>query len=65
MRKRLLATTLLLLTTGTSFTGYQYNMRDNTDMIQVENRKSIAINYTDMNCVTEYSEINHKITIIF
>ena len=40
-------------------------MRDNTDMIQVENRKSTAIKYIDMNCITEYSEINHKITIIF
>lgn len=39
MRKRLLATTLLLLTTGTSFTGCQHNMIDNTDMIQIENRK--------------------------
>lgn len=40
-------------------------MIDNTDMIQIENRKSTAINYIDMNRVTEYSEINHKITIIF
>lgn len=64
-KKRFVATTLLLLTTGTSFTGCQYNMRDNTDMIQVENRKSTAIKYIDMNCITEYSEINHKITIIF
>lgn len=65
MKKKLFATALLLLTTCTSSTGCHYHTRDNTTMIQTKNRESTAINYTDMNCVTEYSEINHKITIIF
>ncbi len=58
-KKRFVAITLLLLTTYTSFTGCRYNIIDNTTMIQVKNRKRTAINYIDMNCVTEYSGTVH------
>lgn len=34
-------------------------MRDNTDMIQVESKESTAIDYIDMNCITEYSGTDH------
>lgn len=64
-KKRFVATTLLLLTTGTSFTGCQHNMIDNTDMIQIENRKSTAINYIDMNRVTEYSGTDTGLQLYF
>lgn len=65
MRTRLLATTLLLLTTCTLFVECQYNMRDNTDMIQIKNRESTAINYIDMNCVTEYSRTGTGLQLYF
>ena len=64
-KKRFVATTLLLLTTGTSFTGCQHNIIDNTDMIQIENRKSTAINYIDMNRVTEYSGTDTGLQLYF
>lgn len=34
-------------------------MRNNTDMIQIESKESTAINYIDMNYVTEYSGTDH------
>lgn len=40
-------------------------MRDNTDMIQVENRKSTAIKYIDMNCITEYSGTDTGLKLYF
>ena len=40
-------------------------MIDNTDMIQVENRESTAINYIDMSCVTEYSGTDAGLQLYF
>ncbi len=40
-------------------------MIDNTDMIQIENRKSTAINYIDMNRVTEYSGTDTGLQLYF
>lgn len=64
-KKRFVTTTLLLLATCTSFAGCQHNMIDNTDMIQVKNRESTAINYIDMSCVTEYSGTDAGLQLYF